>query len=591
MKRLSIIAITATTLLLTGCGGDKTTPEQHQDAPQAQIPQEQEQSFATYTVKLKKAATTLETVSKNDEIVSVINQIISALNLQDDIKDIKNREDLFGFTANITPKGVKVLKVAYMFIDSIQEGIADIEVVEAPEAPAPEPEKEEGETEDQGGDADVETTSYQSSSSSLITYNTNTSITQNKKFFEDKMPDIPSADLTSITYIIEDRNGNSIADESNNNDIIEFTAQHKGSYKITAKGVYGDDSEAVIEKWFFVKGPEVVLSDASKQLQWTLSNEAKGPSKQDLSAHGLKLQELRSMSQGEGATIAIIDSCFDPEVLKHFKGDYITYNQIDKSGDVSCGDKTPQAHGSKVASIIAGYKDTWVKGIAPMAKFIFIKMDLSEGKGSLKQPFAFAKANGADVINCSWGIYTTNDEFRAVQKEIYKDMFYSNIAVVFATPNEVKDWDLAATGWGDMSIRSPYLFTVGANAYDGGPTNYSSFGNSLDFTFPIGNGGKIDDKYEGIVVDSRDGARWGNGSSFAAPILTSEIALLRSLRPDLSVPQIYHLLKDSITNHVDGYYNKNGFSRKLGWGTPNGAELSIQLRRLTKTLTVEDVHP
>lgn len=116
-----------------------------------------------------------------------------------------------------------------------------------------------------------------------------------------------------------------------------------------------------------------------------------------------KVQEQWTKAQGEGVTVAVIDTgCdLDHPDLKHSLVD--GYNFIDRN-------RAPvddNGHGSHVSGTIAAENNNkGIVGVAPKAKIMPIKCLGKDGSGELKhicEGILFAADNGADIITMSLG--------------------------------------------------------------------------------------------------------------------------------------------------------------------------------------------
>jgi subtilisin family serine protease len=150
--------------------------------------------------------------------------------------------------------------------------------------------------------------------------------------------------------------------------------------------------------------PELIEKRAMKVVfpqQWHLKQTVIGAN--NVNAH-VNVEAAHAITQGQGATIAIIDDGVDIEhpefagagkIVAPRDGSQNSSNPRPKSAD--------EKHGTACAGVATGNGTDGASGVAPQAKLMPIR--LSEGLGSIReaQAFRYAADNGADVISCSWG--------------------------------------------------------------------------------------------------------------------------------------------------------------------------------------------
>lgn len=292
----------------------------------------------------------------------------------------------------------------------------------------------------------------------------------------------------------------------------------------------------------------------------------------------------------------------------------------DRSSIQPDSDPSPEgnaAHGMAVAGIIAAsHNSIGVAGIAPDCKIMPIKIADKYGNRPLldvalhAEAIDTARAWGADVINGSWGWYTSdpnNPAYYSVRDAVVDAMTYGRggkgTVCVFAAGN----FNSKTGSYVCLPANVPGVIAVGASEKNNNSWYYSPQSSRLDVVAPSGNTesqvindillrgniwsidmssepgwnpGTYEDP-EGDLIkmyywDSPGGdnyppgnytARFG-GTSAAAPQVAGIAALMLSANSNLhstpSDPEVQNVMKLSATN-----LGPDGFDNDFGWGRAN----------------------
>ncbi len=202
-------------------------------------------------------------------------------------------------------------------------------------------------------------------------------------------------------------------------------------------------------------------------------------------------------------------------------------------------------HGTHIAGTIAGTnKEMQVSGMAPHVKIMALPFLDEKKSGKTKSGIAairYAIANGAQIINLSWGSFNKNREMMNVLKEAEK----KGILVVAASGNYSSNVDTRP--FYPAAYQFVNLISVGALNQKGQWLEGTNFGpESIHIAAPG----------ENILSTSRlNGYDQRSGSSMAAPIISGLAALLLSYRPSLTGFQ----LKNIILEGADQFDQLKGF--------------------------------
>lgn len=270
----------------------------------------------------------------------------------------------------------------------------------------------------------------------------------------------------------------------------------------------------------------------------------------------------------------------------------IEYNHEDLTGndlpgwDYLGGDSNPSPsgsndnHGTAVAGVACadGNNGKGVTGIAYNCKFIPIRL-VGAGQTTSDEAAAisFAKSNGADIMNNSWGPPDgTGASFplpanvkSAIDDAVSNGRGGKGCVIFWASGNGGESADL------DGYASYGNVVCVAASTDQDKRASYSDFGNSVDICAPSNGGAAF-----GIVTVDRTGGPGYTGASYAAgfggtssssPLAAGVGALVLSVNPDLTFSEVYDVLT-STADKIDssaGGYDGNGHSNLYGFGKVN----------------------
>jgi len=259
---------------------------------------------------------------------------------------------------------------------------------------------------------------------------------------------------------------------------------------------------------------------------------------------------------GKGITIAVIDSGVDTNNV-----DIVGALKRDETGKIlfrdfvsDTKDITPNSdHATFIAGIIAAEPNNGygVAGIVPAAKIMSLNVVSSSGgidTADVIEAIYFAVDNGANIINLSIGGIGTTLDFKESYNEALEYAYRRGVFVVAAAGNG-DIYNQNGTGGSavnlDQNPSSPVcndiqdfnnVIGVGSLNANGFRSDFSNFGaKCVDFS-------TFGDDIVGLShkAFSRTGTEYDikDGTSFAAPIVSSFIAFVWSLYPELKPWQI-----------------------------------------------------
>ncbi|GIH09201.1 type VII secretion-associated serine protease [Rhizocola hellebori] len=271
-------------------------------------------------------------------------------------------------------------------------------------------------------------------------------------------------------------------------------------------------------------------ADNIRDLQWHLSF--------------LEIAKAQAISQGEGITVAVIDSGIDnnhPDMT----GNVLTGLDVVVGGSGNgWGDKL--GHGTGMAGLIAahghgaGNKDGAL-GLAPKAKILPIRIETGSGYGdgkALAKGVDEAVSRGAKIITVP--VNSDANSFDAVQRAVK-----AGVIVVASTGNRPRENFI-----GDPAAH-PGVVAVGAVDKEGNIAEVSVRGPAVSLVAP---GVDI------VSASNDDGYRKGTGTSPSTAIVSGAAALVWAKYPKLTSTQVVeHLTKTATDKGAPGRDNDYGF--------------------------------
>ncbi len=279
--------------------------------------------------------------------------------------------------------------------------------------------------------------------------------------------------------------------------------------------------------------------------------DAPDPEDLDISDYGLSLKQIDMLNarlmhrigyDGIGIKIAVMDGGFkyDLPVFADIKI-IDEYDFVHDDGSVSSGNWQETQHGTSVLSVMGGFLDNELIGLAYNAEFMLYETEDYNGEYVGEEDFWVAAAeradaNGADIITTSvgyldWYSYSDLDGLTAPITVAADIAFSRGIFVVASAGNERDDaWYYVTPPADGFNV-----LAVGAVDSLGVITNFSSAGPTYD--------GRIKPEVvalgRGVHCASYNGS-FGprNGTSFAAPLVAGAVALILDYYENKPVTQI-----------------------------------------------------
>lgn len=277
--------------------------------------------------------------------------------------------------------------------------------------------------------------------------------------------------------------------------------------------------------------------------------------------------------RGQNITIAVIDAGFKDVNLSPIYDSLFLQNRLLGTRDFVKGDTMvfeDDAHGAMCLSTMAGIYPGKIIGTAPKAKYWLLRSEdvatetISEEYNWIRAA-EFADSVGADICSTSLG-YTTFDNGLNDHTFANLDGKTSpmSIAATWAARKGMLCFNAAGNGNGSswpligMPADADSICTVGAVDSLSVITGFSSLGPTADGRIKpdlCARGGKA------FVCSSWPSCFFGNGTSFATPILAGAAASLWSSKPWVKNIPLLNAMKSSATNSSTP-------NNTYGWGIP-----------------------
>lgn len=315
----------------------------------------------------------------------------------------------------------------------------------------------------------------------------------------------------------------------------------------------------------FVAPPPVMPNDFDFASQWGLLNSGQGDGQPGNDIHATEAWPVTTGSPD--VRVAVIDTGIDyyhpdleanvwlnpGEVAGNGRDDDANGYPDDVHGyDFVSDDSDPmddQSHGTHVAGIIGAVSNNriGVAGICWNVRLMAIKAFDDHGEGTVSavvEAIEYAIANGARVINASWG---QTDKSLALQDAL-TEAWQAGVLIVAAAGNERTDIAPFPAAY-EPVVAVAALNKNGARAY------FSNFGAFVDLAAP----GEA-------ILSTLPNARYDllSGTSMAAPFVTGTAALIWSLHPEFTNEQVATILRNAV--------DEIGTDQYVGTGRLNAAK-------------------
>lgn len=258
-------------------------------------------------------------------------------------------------------------------------------------------------------------------------------------------------------------------------------------------------------------------------------------------------------------------------------------NTSDNNVKISVGYKDYAVnHGTVVAGIASAVTNNkeGISGASWGAKIMSLRALDSQGQGNtynVARAIDYAIKNSADIINLSF-VGGSNDE---ILSDAIRRAYKAGVVVVAASGNESSigvDLDLEPKYPVCNDFNDNTVFGVGSVSDTNKISSFSNYGEKCIDIMAPGENFTSTQVYQPAIrgFTEKYSKNW-SGTSFAAPLVSATVALIKSVDPSFSIPEIYKILKDSAKSiSFENFSKKN----KIGAGLLDANNALVMARKL-----------
>lgn len=396
---------------------------------------------------------------------------------------------------------------------------------------------------------------------------------------------------------------------------VAMLPEHEVEFDILPLSVQFEEHEKIDyahPDYYQVEAPNFIPNDTLFGNQWHLLNSGQGGGQVDADADVDLAWDFTTGA--DDVVIAVFDDGIQlnhPDIQPNLwtNTGETPGNGVDDDGngfvddingwDFGGNDNNPGAgagdfHGTAVAGVAAarGNNAQGVSGACPNCEIMALRRTFGGFSESAKaSAFTYAQANGADIMNNSWGHTSPAGTVSTVVTNAINNAAANGLLIIFSGGNQ------NSAGWCNSSytsINNSVMAISSSTNFDtkavGGVFLGSAIGNCIDLLAPSSHGDTAPANALGIATTDRTTATGYNsgvgicapwqadfanrdytdcfgGTSSAAPLAAGAAGLVKAADPSLDRTEIQRLLQDTtdrIEDSVANYNINTGFDGQAG---------------------------
>ncbi len=409
--------------------------------------------------------------------------------------------------------------------------------------------------------------------------------------------------------------------------------------KITNQLIYSSKVLVAEPNIIVHQQPHYLPRDPLYPQQWYLNHNG---GNQLANGSHIAIEKAWDITRGvRSIVIAVVDDSFD---LKHpdFQGNgkIVAPRDLKENDFLPLPGEKETSHGTACAGIaLAEENGTGIAGVAPGCALMPIRTTGFLDDESVEDIFNWAVEKGASIISCSWGassIYfpLSLRQRAAITRAATKGRNGKGCVILFAAGNANRpvNGSVNEQGWQKNIVKGntkwlsgfaahPDVIGIAASTSLNKKAAYSNWGVNISVCAPSNNAqpgmwfpetgyvftqpniatalsgrGMFTTDQVGVAgYDPGDFTSNFGGTSSATPVVAGVAALVLSVNPDLTAPQVKRILEETADKIIDldsdpqlgfryGTYDDNGHSQWFGYGKVNALK-AVQAAQRLRTAT------
>lgn len=372
---------------------------------------------------------------------------------------------------------------------------------------------------------------------------------------------------------------------------VKTNAGSTGNSLELANYFYETGKFSMVSPDFMIQAVPACTNDPDFSQQWGLKN---------TTYPGIDIRACDAWQKTKGSSSVKVAFVDDGMVGTHFVG---SPSSVEFAGnnlihyDTDSGHTVPYHayygyHATGVAAILgANHNSSYISGVAPLSSILDVKFDftlLAPQQGAkIANGMAWACANGAAIMNCSWLFINDSLQTQLLEDAIDDAIVHGRNGLGTLMVFAVGNYNAAVVY---PAKYRPEIMAVGGISKNGNRTSFACYGPELDVVAPAEDIATFD-------VTPTTFLSWG--TSLAAPAVAGAAALALAVNPCLTEEELRFMIEYSAKKINSGSYNysnnmnrPNGtWNNELGYGLLDAkrvVDIADSMKKNTVDLYIKD---